>query len=124
VWFSSSAAAASNNECLQAFGDGHAGCSAPNAVGFYAKNDAVVVPLGGGTIADLEVRVDAAAAGSGNTVTILKNGSAALSCTVTAGNTSCSNSGLATLAAGDFLQVQVTNNAGAANRKYQVSFQI
>jgi len=83
-----------------------------------------LVPANGVTITNLEVKLDAAAAGSGNTVTVKDNGTAtALTCTVTSGTTTCADStNSVSVTAGHFLTVQVTNNAGAANRQYRVSF--
>ena len=82
------------------------------------------MPASGATLSNLEVQLDAAAAGSGNTVDVVNNGTGAVlfSCTVTAGNTTCTNTGTASVAAGVYLEVKVTNNAGAANRKYRVTF--
>jgi len=82
------------------------------------------VPASGATLSNLEVQLDAAAAGSGNTVDVVNNGTGAVlfSCTVTAGNTTCTNTGTASVAAGVYLEVKVTNNTGAANRKYRVTF--
>jgi len=86
--------------------------------------DLALVPVNGGTASGMRVQLDQNSAGSGNTVTLLVNGTAtALTCTVTAGSKTCVDSTHSvTLAAGDEMQVQVTNNAGAANRQYLVSF--
>ena len=72
----------------------------------------------------MQVQIDANAAGSGNVVTLLLNGNTtALTCTVAAGSKTCTDTTHSvTLAAGDNIQVQVTNNAGAANREYRVVF--
>jgi hypothetical protein len=79
------------------------------------------MPAGGATLTNLQVQIDAAAAGSGNTVDILDNGTAVLSCTVTSGNTTCQNTGSVAVAAGHYLQAKITKNSGAADRKYRVS---
>ena len=119
----STAATASNNDCLGAYGDGHAACTTATASGQFGK-DAVIVPSNGGTISHLQVQLDANAAGSGNKVTVLDNGSAtALTCTVASGSSTCTDStDSIAITAGHYLQVQVTNLAGAANRRFQVSF--
>jgi len=84
--------------------------------------DTILVPASGATVSNLQVEVDAAAAGSGNTVQVLDNGTPVFSCPVLVGTTTCSNSGSVAIAAGHRVQVRVVNNAGAASQKYSVSF--
>jgi hypothetical protein len=73
-------------------------------------------------VSHLFAQIDSAAAGSGNTVNVLDNGAIVLFCTITSGNTTCTNPASVTVAAGDYLQVRVEDNAGAADRMYRVSF--
>jgi hypothetical protein len=122
ITFQSAAANASSGQCIATNGyDGHATC--PSTAGFPTDVVYTYGPMPASTtISVLEVQIDANAAGSGNTVSVLDNGSSILSCTVTSGNSTCSNGGSATVTQGDYLQVQVTNNAGASNRKYRVAF--
>jgi len=123
AWFLSTSANATNNQCLGAFGNDHAACTTATASGQVGL-DAVIVPSGGATISKLQVQLDTNAAGSGNKVTVLDNGSAtALTCTVASGTSTCTDStDSVSITAGHYLQVKITNNAGAADRKYQVSF--
>jgi len=83
----------------------------------------VLVPASGGTVSNLQVSLGANAAGSGNLVEVTDNGTVIISCTVTSGTSTCSDTTTSvTVSAGHFLQVSVTNNAGAQNREYLVSF--
>jgi hypothetical protein len=122
ITFQSVGANAGNAQCLGTNGnDNHNAC--PSTSGFPTDDIYTYgpMPAGGVTISELFVHIDAAAAGSGNLVEILDNGTAVLSCTVTSGNTTCTNTGSASIAEGHYLQARVTNNSGAANRKYRVS---
>ena len=82
------------------------------------------MPENGGSVSRLFVQLDANAAGSGNKVAILDNGIEVLSCTVTSGTSTCSNSGSTNVLAGHYLQVQVSNLSGAFSRRYRVSFRL
>jgi hypothetical protein len=103
-------------------GDAHAAC--PSTAGLPADTTYTLgpVPEGGVTVSHLFAQIDAAAAGSGNLVSVLDNGTAVFSCTITVGNTTCTNSGSVAVIAGHYLQVRITKNTGAADRKYRVSF--
>jgi hypothetical protein len=68
-----------------------------------------------GTLTSLHVDSSKAQTGSGATVSVLQNGTAVMSCTVVSGDTACEASGSVPIAVNDHLQVQVTNNTGAAN---------
>jgi hypothetical protein len=74
------------------------------------------------TVSKLFAQIDANAAGSGNLVSVLDNGTDVFNCTITVGTTTCTNTGSVAVAQGHYLQVKVHNNTGAANRKYRVSF--
>ena len=88
--------------------------------------DSGMVPQGGGTATKLFVQLDlAAAAPNTYTVTLLVNGTAsALTCTVASGRSCFDAVHSVALAAGDFLQIQVTNSpaATAPLRAYRASF--
>jgi hypothetical protein len=83
-----------------------------------------LVPANGATINNLQVKIDANAAGSGNKVTVFDNGAAtALTCTVAAGSQTCSDTtDSVAVTAGHFLTVKVNTLASANDRKYRVSF--
>jgi hypothetical protein len=88
----------------------------------------VQVPAGGGSVSNLFARVNTApATGQSYTVEVLDNGSpfspTAISCSITAGNTTCTNTGAsASVSAGHYLQVKITNVGGAPNKAFTVSF--
>ena len=76
------------------------------------------------TISNLFAATDTAPTGAQSyTVDATDNGTAVYSCSITAGNTTCSNTaaGVA-VTAGHRIQVQITNVNGASNRQFQVSF--
>jgi hypothetical protein len=84
----------------------------------------VQVPASGGAVSNLFARVDTApGTGQSYTVDVLDNGTAIYSCTITTGNTTCTNTtaGVA-VTAGHYLQVRITNNGGAPNKAFTVSF--
>ena len=56
------------------------------------------------------------------TVDVLANGTAAFSCTVGAGATTCQNSGTAAVAAGSYLQVRVTGIGAPSSTRWRVVF--
>jgi hypothetical protein len=97
-------------------------CSTPPAISI----DSGLVPAGGGTATNMRVQLDfAAPAGSSYTATLRVNGTpSALACTVPAGAITCSNtSNSVALAAGDFIQIQVTSSpTNAFYRAFRVSF--
>jgi hypothetical protein len=76
-------------------------------------------PSGGMTISGLFARSKIAQAGSGSTVDVITVNSAdvntvVLTCTVTAGNTTCTIAGPAAIPGDVYLQVRVTRNAGTS----------
>jgi hypothetical protein len=111
---------AGNGKCLGYEADAQVGCPAVGAIDILQA----LVPASGATISNLQVQLDANAAGSGNTVTVLDNAVATtLTCTVPSGSKTCSDATHSvSVIAGHFLTVQVTNQSGAANRAYRVSF--
>ena len=62
------------------------------------------------------------ASGQSWTVDVLANGTAAFSCTVGAGATTCQNSGTAAVAAGSYLQVRVTGIGAPSSTRWRVVF--
>ena len=98
--------------------------------GFVAGNNFLAgpVPAGGGTVTGLEVLSSVTAAGAGTlTFNVIDNtaGVTKLSCTIDSGSpSSCSNSGSASVAAGDYLVVQVvvSNDASVDKSHNRVSF--
>jgi Collagen triple helix repeat (20 copies) len=84
-------------------------------------------PTGGMTVSGLSAIVSGAPGASQSyTVDVITTDSAnttavVLSCTVTTGNTTCSNAGSASIGANLFVQVRITNLGGAAARKWRVS---
>jgi hypothetical protein len=83
------------------------------------------LPAGGGSVANLEVITDNAPTGAQTYVgTVVDNttGSTVLSCTITAGNSFCQNTGSVAVAAGHYLEVVITNTGGASNANWRVSF--
>jgi len=122
TWFAAVATTVTSGQCLAFEGDNHATC--PSTAGLPADVLYTLgpVPNGGTTISNLDAQLDANAAGSGNKVAVLDNGVEVLSCTVTSGHSTCVNAGSVAVAAGHYLQVQVTNLSGSVSRKYRVSF--
>src|SRR5439155_26094019 len=113
--FQSVAVSASSAECLGANGvDTHVTC--PSTAGLPTNLTATVgpVPNGGATVTNLFAQLDANAAGSGNKVSVLDNGTDVFNCTVLSGTSTCSNGGAVNVVAGHYLQVQVTNLSGAS----------
>jgi hypothetical protein len=78
-----------------------------------ASQAASPVPIAG-SLTNLSVHVGSAVAGSGVTVTVLKNGVAtALSCTIASGNSSCSDSAHSvSLLTTDVIAVEIDNATG------------
>jgi hypothetical protein len=116
--------AVGNNQCLVAYGKEDNSIACSNTTGAPA-DDQELVPHNGGTAAQLQVRLDANANGTGGAiVTLLVNGTAsALTCTVAPGSRTCSDGTHSViLAAGDVMQVQVTYGAGTGNRQFSVSY--
>jgi len=115
-----SQATAKDNECIGFFNDWHGACSTTPDV----KRDILLVPVNGGTAAGLQVQLDQNAAGSGNTFTVVVNGTlSALKCTVLSGSKTCSDSTHSVaLHAGDNVQVRMDENAGANDRSPIISF--
>jgi hypothetical protein len=116
--------AVGNNQCLVAYGKEDNSIACSNTTGAPA-DDQELVPHNGGTAAQLQVRLDANANGTGGAiVTLLVNGTAsALTCTVAPGSRTCFDSTHSViLAAGDVMQVQVTYGAGTGNRQFSVSY--
>jgi hypothetical protein len=74
-------------------------------------------------VTDLQVNIDANAAGSGNKVEILDNNesmSPPITCTVPAGSKTCNSTASATIAADHYLTAKVTELSGAQHRQYKV----
>ena len=82
------------------------------------------ISAGGVAVTNLYARINAAAPTMTKkyVVSVLDNGTSVLSCEITAGSTTCINTGSVTVAAGHFLQVSVTLVNGAAAAPTQVSF--
>ena len=83
------------------------------------------VPLGGGTMVNLYAQVVVAPATTNTQrATVLVNGVAStLFCEITGPATTCTAAGPVTVAAGAYLQVQITNTSGTyAGRTWRVSF--
>jgi hypothetical protein len=121
--FSSVSNTALSGQCIGAmWTDGHGTC--PSTVGMPTDITYTIGPLPAAvSIANLSVITDANAAGSGNTVQVLDNGSAtALACTVATGASTCTAARPVTVSVGHYLQVQVVKNAGAADRKFRITF--
>jgi hypothetical protein len=119
--FISVGANASSGQCLGAFNDAHVACSATMLTNAL---DMLQVPAAGATVSNLVAETNTApASGQSYTVEVLDNGSAIYSCSVTAGNTTCSStaSGVA-VTAGHRLQVKITNVGGAPNKLWRVAF--
>jgi hypothetical protein len=117
VWFQAVAANANNNECLaHQFDSGGAACPSGTAASFIYNYEVKAT----GTLSSVWATTDATpAAGKSWVVNVRKNGTSVLSCTVSAGDTSCEGAGSVSVSAGDFLQVQLTTANGAANKKWK-----
>ncbi len=106
----------------------HASCPAATPANTYSAEVEFLdgpVPAGGGSVTNLEAVVNTApTAGQSHVVEVMNNttGTTLLSCTVTAGNSSCQNVGSAAVPAGHYLQVRIDNVGGASNRKWRVTF--
>jgi hypothetical protein len=72
-----------------------------------------------GTLTSLWAEDDKPQTGSGATVSVLLNGTAVVSCTVTAGDSACETSGSLAIAVNDHLQVRITTNTGGATAKWK-----
>jgi hypothetical protein len=112
-------------QCISnaSLGNSHATCPAANmADATYSEGP---VPLGGGSMVNLFAQVSATpAAGNTQQVTVLVNGVAStLSCQISNPATTCTAAGPVAVAAGAYLQVEITNVAGTyAGRTWRVSF--
>jgi hypothetical protein len=108
-----------NGHCLNFMTAGEGSCSttAINA-------DVALAPAGGATIANLfAVASNAPAATQSYTVDVTDNGTAVYSCTITAGNTTCSNTAASVaVTAGHRIQVQISYVGASPNKQFQVSF--
>ena len=83
------------------------------------------IPAGGVTISALTAVTSTNQAGGGATIDVLVNGTAtvALSCTITAGTSTCANPSSASIPAGAFVQVRVTVAGNGIDKLgYRVSF--
>ena len=81
------------------------------------------IPAGGATISNLFALSNTTPTGAQTyTVAVLDNGVSAFSCTVTSAGATCSNTGSTPIAAGHYLEVQITNNGGAPAARWRVSF--
>jgi hypothetical protein len=115
-----------DSECLGAFVNEHQACS----TGFTTNGqlpgvDALMVPSSGATVTNLQVRAKTApTAGNEYTVNVLDNGTVIMSCVVAASNTCGTPTPTsAAVAAGHFLQVQITESTGnPADTGWFVSF--
>jgi hypothetical protein len=120
-----------NGECIGNIifaSNNHGGC--PSAVTANTFTSEVTflegpVPAGGGTVTNLEAVVNTAPTGTqSHTVTVLNNttGATLLSCSITAGNTSCQSTASGSVPAGHYLQVRINNVNGASSRQFRVTF--
>jgi hypothetical protein len=114
--FISTSNVASGN-CLSTF-DAQAACTTGGMA-----DDLVTVPASGGFVSNLYAKTNTAPTGGNSyTVSVLDNGTAIYSCTIASGTTTCTNTGAGVaVSAGDYLQVQITNNV-APNKQFVASF--
>ena len=125
AWFVGAAGTVPSGNCLQAGpNSGDAGC--PKTGGFPTDTSGLILgpmPAGGATISNLFAHSGTTPTGGETyTVEVLDNGASAFSCTVTSAGPTCSNTKSASIAEGDYLEVQITNNGGAADASWRVSF--
>jgi hypothetical protein len=131
VFFSGGNIGASGN-CIANMGLVPAGNDAvcPVAVATDTYSAEVIYLLGpmaasGASVSNLEATVSVApGAGKSYTEAIVDNttGSTVLSCSIADTATFCTNTGTATVTAGHFLEVKVTEVGGAAHKSHRVSF--
>ncbi len=88
------------------------------------STDVATAPALGATVSNLYAEVSTAPTGSQSyTVDVTDNGAAVYSCSITAGNTTCTNTATgASVSAGHRLQVKITNVSSAPNKAFRVSF--
>jgi hypothetical protein len=114
-----------SGNCIQA-GPGSGDTICPATSGFPTNTGGFIlgpIPAGGTTISNLYALSDTTPAGAQTyTVAVLDNGTAVFSCTVGSTGPTCSNTGSTPVAEGHYLQVQITNNGGALNARWRVSF--
>src|SRR5262249_61835658 len=92
------------------------------------NNIATVVttaPSNGSVVANLYAEGSAAPTGSQSyTVDVTDNGAAIYSCSITAGNTSCTNTNSGVnVSSGHRIQVKITNVSSAPKAKFRMSYQ-
>ena len=86
------------------------------------------MPAAGGDISDLQAQIGTApAAGKSAIVDVLDETpagaqSVAMSCTIAATQTTCSNTGTVAIAAGHYLMVQIDGTSTAAASTWRVTF--
>jgi signal peptidase I len=114
-----SAANVSTGQCLGFLVDSHASC--PTGTGTAADFSYNFTAIAAGNVSHLSAQANVApAAGKSWVVNVLDNGTSVMTCTVAAGSFSCANTGSVAVAAGHFIQVEVTTANSAANAQWKV----
>jgi hypothetical protein len=108
-----------SGQCLGFVTDDHGACSTTNIA-----EDVATAPANGATVSNLYAEVSAAPTGGESyTIDVMDNGTAIYSCSITAGNSSCTNTaGGVGVSSGHRLQVKITHVGGAPNAKFRASF--
>ena len=125
AWFAAAGGVVSSGNCIQVGpNSGQAAC--PPTAGFSTNTAGYVlgpIPSGGATISNLYAQSNTTPSGSDTyTVAVLDNGTSVFTCTVTSAAATCTNTGSVSVAAGHYLEVQITNNGAAAAARWRVSF--
>ena len=114
-----------SGNCLQT-GPNSGDVACPATAGFPTNAAGYIlgpVPAGGATISNLFAHGNTTPTGAQTyTVAVLDNGTSVFTCTVTSAGATCSNAGSVAVAAGHYLEVQITNNGGAPAARWRVSF--
>jgi len=115
-----STANVSNAQCVgnALFGTAsHAACPAAGMSDLVYSDGPVP---SGATITSIQAETDAAVvAGKSTTVNVLDNGTSVFTCTLSAGQTTCSNTGSVSVTAGHYLQVRIDTNS--ANKQWRIT---
>ncbi|HEV8470331.1 MAG TPA: hypothetical protein VGR46_12045 [Candidatus Limnocylindria bacterium] len=118
-----------NLQCLGFETDAHVACGTG---AFPTTDDIAQVPANGATVSNVFARVNTApTAGQSYKVDVVESDPAGISpvtptviktCTIAVATTTCTDVSSTTVAAGHYLQVQITNQGGAPNKAFRVSF--
>jgi signal peptidase I len=103
--------------CLGLIQANHAACPSGTAANFSYNLGAPSAVSLKGLFAELSV---SPASGKSWTVSVLDDGTSVLSCDIAAGSTGCTSSASVSIAAGHFVQVQVTPTGAPANSAFKV----